>query len=649
MRTLSVDIETYSSVSLKDCGVYSYVESPDFEILLFAYAFDDDEEICIDLANFEVVPQEVIEALTNEAVIKTAFNANFERVCISEYFSIECNPKQWECTMVRAASLGLPMGLGQVALALGFDEDKQKDKQGKALIQYFSKPCKPTKTNGGRTRNLPHHDLAKWNLFIGYCKQDVVVERAILKELNKYGPWNQNEKELWALDQRINDNGILLDMEMIDIILKYDEINNYELSEEAKQISGLENPNSVGQLKAWFKHNENITITSLAKDKVEDLLKSDKLSDEGKRMLQIRQQMAKTSISKYYAMKRSVCEDGKIRGILQFYGANRTGRWAGRLVQVHNLPQNKLRDIDYARELVKANDFELLELIFPETNFVLSQLIRTAFIPENKFVVVDFSAIEARIISWYADEKWRNEVFATHGKIYEASASQMFKVPLEKVTKDLRAKGKVSELALGYQGGKGALIQMGALDMGIPEEELQGLVKQWRGANKKITQLWNEIENLAIECVATRQTQRGPKGLKFSMQGKIFFIELPNGRKLAYYDANLKDGKFGKKQIHYMGMNQETKKWCSLDTYGGKLVENIVQASARDCLAECLKTCDSWDLDIKFSVHDEIIINTSHPDEDLSTVLEAMEWEIEWAPRLLLGGDGFISDYYKKD
>ncbi|MFV0382343.1 MAG: DNA polymerase [Breznakia sp.] len=645
MRTLHIDIETYSSIDLMESGVYKYVESPDFEILIFGYAFDDEDIKEIDLANFETLPLDVLMALTNKAVLKTAFNANFERACIAKYFNILCDPNQWGCVMVRAASLGLPMSLAQVALALGFEESKQKDKQGKALIQYFSKPCKPTKSNGGRTRNYPHHDRDKWNLFLGYCKQDVEVEREISKEIEKYGPWNPNEKKLWALDQKINDNGILLDLDMIDTILNYGDINQYELMEEAKGVSGLDNPNSPTQIKAWFSEHEGVEVTSLAKDKVIELLQSD-ISSRAKRLLRLRQQMAKTSIKKYDAMRRSACADGKIRGILQFYGANRTGRWAGRLVQVHNLPQNKLKDIDYARELVKANDFTTLDLLFPGTNFVLSQLVRTAFIAENNFVVVDFSAIEARVIAWYANEEWRNKVFATHGKIYEASASQMFKVPLEKVTKELRAKGKVAELALGYQGSVGALKQMGALEMGLTEEELPKLVKQWRNANINIVMLWREIEEVAIECVMTRKTLRGPKGLTFYMKDRVLFIQLPSGRSLAYYNAQLKEGTYGK-QIHYSGLNQETKKWSSLNTYGGKLVENIVQATARDCLAESLMKVAN--MDIKFHVHDEIIIESNDPEVLLKNVLVEMAESLEWAPDLKLQGDGFITPYYKKD
>lgn len=649
MRTLHTDIETYSSIDLLKCGVYKYVEAEDFEILLFAYAFDDEEKTCIDLANFEELPSEVYEALENRAILKVAHNANFERTCIAKYFDIKCDPKHWECTMVRASALGLPMGLAQVAEALGLEEDKQKDKQGKALIQYFSKPCKPTKTNGQRERNLPHHDPAKWELFIKYCLQDVEVEREIRKVLNSYGTWSDAEHKLWAIDQQMNDKGILLDMALIKNILNYNEIDAYTLMEEAKAISGLENPNSPSQIKQWFYEKEGIVLATLIKEAVSELLKDTSISEDARRLLELRQLMAKTSIAKYEAMSRSVCEDNRIRGILQFYGAARTGRWAGRLVQVHNLPQNKLKDIDVARRFAKDNDFESIELIFPGVSFVLSQLIRTSLIAEHEFLVADFSAIEARVLSWLAEEKWRNEVFATHGKIYEASASKMFNVSIEKVSKELRQKGKVSELALGYGGGKAALETMGALKMGIAEEELPSLVNQWRNANKKIVDLWKKVEVAAIECVKTRQTKRVGKVVTFRMKDKILFAKLPNDRELAYFNPKLKEGKFGGLQLSYEGKEEGKNTWGSNTTWGGKLVENITQAVARDCLGEVIIKLSELRLNIKFTVHDEVIIDTSDAERLLPIVLKIMDEELEWAPGLVLGGEGFITKYYKKD
>lgn len=648
---LSVDIETYSSIDLIECGVYKYVEAEDFEILLFAYAFDDEPVECIALADFEYLPERVMKALTDPAILKTAFNANFERTCIAKHFNILCDPMQWECTMVRSISLGMPSSLGKVSTLLWPDmEDMQKDKQGKALIHYFSKPCKATKVNGGRLRNYPDHDREKWNLFINYCIQDVEVERNIRNELNTYGSYDRSEHSLWALDQEINDRGILLDKELIKNILAFNEVNTRDLSQELQNLTGLDNSNSDIQLKQWFAKEEGFLPESLDKAAVIELLEGSRISTKARKVLQIRQELKKTSIKKYEAMERSMCKDGKLRGILQFYGAARTGRWAGRIVQVHNLPQNKLEDIHAARELIKENNFAMVDMLWPSMSQVLSQLIRTAFIAEHQFIVADFSAIEARVIAWLADEKWRQDVFATHGKIYEASASQMFKVPLEKVTKELRAKGKVSELALGYGGGPAALKQMGALTMGIAEEELPKLVKQWRNANKRITALWKIVENAAIECVATRTPQNVGKGVSFFVKANILFAKLPNGRNLAYYHPVLKEGAYGP-ELTYDGIETGRKVWGRNKTYGGKLVENIVQAIARDCLGELLMNVK--ELDIKFHVHDEVIIDFHGEEQQaeamLERILKQMSRPIAWAPGLTLAGAGFITDYYRKE
>ena len=647
---LSIDIETYSSVDLIESGVYRYTEAEDFEILLFAYAFDNEPVECVALADFECLPQKVMDALIDPFIIKTAFNANFERTCIAKQFNIECDPKQWECTMVRSISLGLPASLANVAKVLWSEEDKQKDRQGKALITYFSKPCKPTKVNGYRLRNYPDHDREKWNLFIEYCIQDVVVERNVREVLGTYGPYNEREKKLWQLDQRINDEGILLDKELIDLVLAYNDVTSVEQLQELKDLTGLENPNSDIQLKKWFEKQEGFLPQSLDKASVIELLARNEISATARKVLEIRQELKKTSIKKYEAMRRSMCADGKIRGILQFYGAARTGRWAGRLVQVHNLPQNKFKDIDEARKLIKANEFEWVEMLWPSVSQILSQLIRTAFIAEHQFLVADFSAIEARVIAWLANEQWRINVFNTHGKIYEASASQMFKVPFEEVSKELRAKGKISELALGYGGGVAALKQMGALEMGVSEEELPKLVKQWRNANKNIQALWRTVESAAIECVSTGQPQVVGKGVHFFVKGKILFAKLPSGRSLAYYNPSLHEGNYGL-ELTYDGIESGRKVWGRNKTYGGKLVENIVQAIARDCLGDLLLNIQG--LDIKFHVHDEVIIDF-HGEEhltelELKEVLKQMARPIEWAQGLNLKGEGFITNYYMKD
>lgn len=649
MRTLSIDIETFSSVSLTESGVYAYSEAPDFSILLLAYAFDNEEVKVIDLAQGEELPVLIKKALICDDVIKTAYNANFERTCLASYLGIPMPPGQWRCTAVHASSLGLPGNLKGTCEALGLEEDKTKNKTGKVLIQYFSIPCRPTQKNGERTRNLPAHDLEKWELYKEYCKQDVVAERAIKEKISLF-PMTESEQKLWELDQKINDRGILVDLEMVETIIAYDQTYQAELLKEAKAITKLSNPNSVAQLKNWLRE-EGINPTGLDKAKVAELTQI--TTGNIQRVLELRQAMSKTSTKKYEAMSRSVCEDNRIRGTLQFYGANRTGRWSGRLVQVHNLPQNKIPDIALARELVKEGDFETLEILFGETPFVLSQLVRTAFIPSKgcRFIISDFSAIEARVIAWIAGEQWRLDVFNSHGKIYEASASKMFKVPIDEIDKGspLRQKGKVAELACGYQGGVGALKSMGATEMGLKGSELQGLIDDWRAANPQIVKLWGICERAARTAIRDKKLVRINQGVTFSYEQGILFIKLPSGRKLAYYNASLTTNSNGMNSITYSGVEQKTKMWGRLDTYGGKLVENIVQAIARDCLAEAVKRIDEAGYTIVMHVHDEVILDVPISLDVEAYVTEIMSNPIEWAPGLPLKGDTYSSGFYRKD
>ncbi|MFD3768906.1 DNA polymerase, partial [Paenibacillus lactis] len=517
MKLLQIDLETYSSVDIKKSGVYPYVEAPDFEILLFAYAWDDEPVTVIDFTDFEELPGDVLKALTDPRIIKTAFNANFERTALAKHLGVPMPPEQWHCSSVHALTMGLPGDLDGVAKVLKVDQ--QKDSAGKALIKYFSTPCKPTKANGGRTRNLPYHDPVKWQQYKEYNQQDVEAERAVRKAIEKY-EISEFEHRLWALDQKINDNGICLHPDLPARAIECDNAFKERTIEEAKELTGLDNPNSPAQLKAWLEEEEGIQIDGLTKDTIPTLIKEVK-SDRARAMLKLRQQLAKTSVKKYEAMERARCQDGRVRGLLQFYGANRTGRWAGRLVQVQNLPQNKIPDLELARDLLLSGDYELLEMLFGAPPFVLSQLIRTAFIPSpgSRFIIADFSAIEARVIAWLAGENWRLEVFKTHGKIYEASAAQMFNLSLEEITKELRQKGKIAELALGYGGAVGALEQMGALKMGLSQDELPPLVKTWRAANPKITKLWWDVDRAAMTAVEERRPVKLQYGLSFYCEG----------------------------------------------------------------------------------------------------------------------------------
>lgn len=649
MKVLSIDIETYSPADLTKTGVYKYAEDPDFEILLFAYAFDDAPVRVVDIAQGETLPGDVLTALTSSQVLKTAFNANFEITCIGAYLGMELYPDQWECTMIRSAICGLPLGLDASSKVLGLEQEKMA--AGKALINYFSKPCKPTKANGGRIRNLPVHDKDKWEVFKAYCAQDVEVERAIRQKLD-FLTIPAFEKKLWALDQEISKRGVMVDLRFVKNAIAIDGNCRERLKRETEEITGLENPNSAIQLKQWLSEKLGETVDDLSKESVKDML-CRVSKEEIRAVLLNRQEAAKTSVKKYSAMLNAVCKDGRVRGMLQFYGANRTGRWAGRLVQLHNLPQNHIDDLDLARQTVLDGDGELLEVLYGNVPDTLSQLIRTAFVakPGHRFIVADFSAIEARVIAWLADEAWRLEVFKTHGKIYEASASQMFKVPIEEIKKGspLRQKGKVAELALGYQGGAGALMQMGALKMGLTEEELPGLVDAWRSANPSIVRLWGEVGNAALKAVTAGGSYLVRHGIKFIRRGAFLCIDLPSGRSLYYARPRIATNKFGSRALQYEGMNQTTKKWGIQDTYGGKLVENIVQAIARDCLAMAMRRLEKAGYRIVMHVHDEVILETENGSGSLDEVCGIMGKPIRWAPGLPLRADGYETNYYKKD
>ena len=615
-KIMAVDIETYSNVDLLECGVRPYSEGEDFEILLIAYKVDDNPTKLIDVAGgvwADEDRQEFEALLSDPTVLKTAYNAAFERTCLAKWFHRPMPPEQWSCTMVLAANLGLPGTLAACGAALGLD--KQKMTEGKNLIAYFCKPCKPTKVNGQRTRNRPEDAPEDWALFGTYCIRDVDVENDIRQRLSIfYIP--EAERRAWHLDQRINDRGVHLDTTLMRQAQVLSNHYTERLVSEAKRITGLENPNSPTQLKKWLEAEEGVAVTSLNKEAMPALMEAAKKPGT-RRMLTLRSEMAKTSVSKYEAMERGLCKDGRVHNLLQFYGANRTGRWAGRLVQVQNLPQNKLKDLALARELVRGGEFDLLELAFGAPPFVLSQLIRTTFIPSEgcRFIVADYSAIEARVIAWLANESWVLEEFRGDGLIYEATASQMFHVPKLEIKKggphaDLRPKGKVATLACGYQGGPAALIRMGALESGIPEEDLPGIVKRWRNANSHIVRYWYDVENAAIRAVQGEKVALR-HGLKFFCQGGYLFIQLPSGRRLAYYQPRLEpEPKFDKEGITYLGVNQETKSFSRLKTYGGKLVENIVQATARDCLRDAMEALAAAGYDIVFTVHDEVILDT---------------------------------------
>lgn len=654
MRKLHCDLETYSSVDITKSGLYKYVQSADFQILLCGYAFDDNPVQVLDIAWDRTLPPDLIAALQDPEVVKYAHNASFEWYCLNKFYYSPL--EQWRCTMLHSLYCGYPARLEAVGSALGMPEDKRKYGTGKALIKTFCTPCEPTARNGHRTRTMPHHEPAKWELFKEYNGQDVTAEREVEHRLSAF-PVPEQEQQLWILDQLINSFGVGVDTEFIESALHCSETITAELMDEAVQLSGLQNPNSASQLKEWLNEEVEEEILDIKKKTVKNLIGT---IDEGKakRMLQIRQELSKTSVKKYTAMQSAVCVDNRVRGLLQFYGANRTGRWAGRLVQVQNLPQNHLETLSHARECVKARKIDALKTIYGNIPDTLSQLIRTAFIPSpgHVFVVADFSAIEARIIAWLAGEQWRLDVFATHGKIYEASAAAMFGVPIEEVTKgsDLRQKGKIAELALGYQGAAGALITMGALDKGLTEAELPEIVRRWRAANKRIVDLWYTLENAALEVMRTGQPV-GVKGILIAHEGDMangldfLTITLPSGRKLYYIKPFISKGDRDREALYYRGINQETRKWETVPTYGGKLVENVVQAIARDCLAESLMRLYGAGYRIVMHVHDEVIMDEPEATADLGRVIDLMCEPISWAPGLLLKADGFVTTFYKKE
>ena len=664
MKTLSIDIETYSGYDLSKCGVYKYAESPDFEILLFGYSVDDGDVQVIDLAAGEHLPPEILNALTDDDVQKWAFNANFERVCLSRYISDMdisldpfadnhhsaeilgkakyLNPASWRCTMIWSAYMGLPLSLEGAGAVLGLE--KQKLTEGKDLIRYFCSPCKPTATNGQRTRNLPEHASDKWESFKAYNRRDVETELSIQERLAKF-PVPDTVWEEYAHDQEINDRGVALDMALVRNAIKADARSRTELTRLMKELTDLDNPNSVQQMKQWLADN-GMETDSLGKKVVTELLK-DAPEPLGK-VLSLRQQLAKSSIKKYQTMENAVCADGRARGMFQFYGANRTGRWAGRLIQMQNLPQNHLSDLEEARWLVHDGDFAALELLYDNIPDVLSQLIRTAFVPKDgyKLIVADFSAIEARVIAWLAGERWRNDVFATHGKIYEASASQMFHVPIEEVTKGspLRQKGKIAELALGYGGSVGALKAMGALEMGLSEEELRPLVSAWRSANPNIVRFWWDVDRAAMKAVRDR-TMTETHGIHFGYQSGMLFITLPSGRRLSYVKPRIGTNQFGSDCVTYEGVGG-TKKWERIESYGPKFVENIVQAISRDILSYAMQTLRHCS--IVMHIHDEVVIEAG-PEMSAEILCQQMSRTPPWAEGLLLIADGFDCSFYKKD
>lgn len=664
-RHLSIDIETRSSVDIGKAGAYKYAQSPDFQILLFAYQMGEEPVEIIDLANGERLPNELVAALSDPDVIKHAYNAAFEWYCLNRA-GFETPIDQWRCTMAHGLYCGYTAGLDATGKAIGLPQDKQKLATGKALIRYFCVPCKPTRNNGNRTWNQPWHDPKKWDLFKEYCKQDVVTEHEILARLKQF-PVPDAEEQQWQMDVLMNAYGVRVDTDLIDGALHIDGISTQKLTDEAVRLTGLANPNSAAQLVPWLNDHSRKSpedpdvFQDIQKATVTEALgKPDEFPEEVLQMLRIRQQLGKTSIKKYVAMDTAKGEGDRVRGLTQYYGANRTGRWAGRLVQMQNLPRNYIKTLDYARKVVKAKNYDGLKLLYGNVPDTLSQLIRTAFIPSegHKFVVADFSAIEARVIAWLAGEQWVNEVFATHGKIYEATASQMFGVPVDKIAKGnpeyaLRQKGKVATLALGYQGGTSALIAMGALQMGLTEEELPDIVQRWRQANPRIRDLWYAVENAALAVMQTAQPQ-AIYGLIFALEGDLVYgqsfltVQLPSGRKLYYPKPFLKENQFGKLALHYYTVGQQTRKWEVASTYGGKMTENIVQAVARDCLAVTLERIAAKHLQVVFHVHDEVIIDAPM-ETTVDEICGLMAEPIPWAPGLILKGAGFESNYYMKD
>ena len=664
MHRLNIDLETYSSVDIKKAGAQAYIRSPDFEILLFAYSIDGAEPVVIDMACGEKIPFFVVEAIYSPEYTKHAYNAPFEWGCLSKYFGCKLPPSQWRDTMLHGLYCGYTAGLGPTGRALGLPEDKQKSNTGKALIRYFCSPCKPTKTNGFRTRNLPHHDPERWRLFKEYNKQDVVAEMEIGDKLSVF-PVPDFVQKQWETDLLINDRGVAVDMEFVHGALELGETVSNSLKEEAIQLTGLYNPNSVKQLAQWLESETGEEVVNLRKETVAQLLGRDSNSDTVSRMLAIRQELGKTSTKKYNAIQTCVCPDGRVRGLLQYYGANRTGRWAGRLVQVQNLPRTYTEPLELARKLVKSRNLDGIKVVYGNVNDTLSQLIRTALVAPEGHVLIDadFSAIEARVISWLADQEWRLEVFRTHGKIYEASASQMFGVPLERIKKgnpeyELRQRGKVAELALGYQGSVSA---MRAMDTGhqldnLSDDEVKDIVNRWRDTNPKIRDLWYAFDSAAIEVIQNggSVSVRGctlAREYDYKQNRICLSIQLPSGRKLFYVDPAIGENRWGNPSITYMGLNDKNK-WGRIETYGGKLVENCVQAIARDCLAQAIEHLEEAGFPVVFHVHDEVVIDIApYADHDtmLKSVVQIMAQPIPWAQGLPLGAEGWVGTFFKKD
>ena len=651
-RTLSCDVETFSSVSLPDCGVYRYSEASDFEILLFGYAFDDDPVQVVDFAAGEELPEEVYDAIWDPAVEKHAWNANFERTTIGKYFGRYCPPEQWFDPMILAASCGLPATLEAAGAALGLSEDQAKMKVGKQLIREFSIPCKPTKKNGEKTRILPEDDPENWALYKQYNQRDVETEMTICKRLLRWRPI-RSEQSLWCLDQRINDLGIRVDINLAENAIRIGGEYKAKLIEEAVEISGLENPNSTAQVKAWLEEQEGITVSSLNKKVIADVVAN--LSEHNsKRFMALRSEFSKSSVKKYEAIVRGVCADQHVKGTFQFYGAGRTGRWAGRRLQLQNLAKNNMPDLDLARQIVSDGDGETLELLYPNVQSTLSELIRTALIPEegHRFIVADYSAIEARVLAWLAGEQWRLDVFTNGGDIYCASASQMFKVPVVKHGENghLRQKGKVAELALGYGGGVGALLAFGADKMGMSEEDMAETVDLWRSASPHVVAMWKDLEKAAIRCVVKKVPTISTVGhIRFDYEDGVLWMNLPSGRRIAYWGAEYSENRKGYKSLTYMGTDQKTRKWTRLETWGGKLVENLTQATARDCLKESMLALSAAGFDIRAHVHDEVIITEPIGGRTVEDVCAIMGAPISWAPGLPLRADGYETPYYKKD
>lgn len=653
-RTLSIDLETYSEIDIAKCGSFRYIDDESFEILLLGYAFDDEPVTVIDLTADEEVPADFLAALYDPEVTKTAWNCAFERFGLWKHFGRYCPPEQWSDTMILSAVCGLPLGLGEAGKALRLEADEAKDREGKALIRYFCSPCRPTKVNGGRTRNLPQHDTDKWALFIEYNRQDVVAERTIRKRLLRWEP-DSLEHRFWCLDARINELGMRVDRELVHNAIVMDARYKAELTEQAVAISGLENPNSVAQIKQWLLEQEGIEVPSLNKKVVAEVV-SQLNGERAKQFMALRARLAKSSTKKYEAMERSACADAHIKGCFQFYGANRTGRFAGRLVQLQNLPQNHMEDLAVARSLVRDNDYETVRLLYDSVSDTLSELIRTALIPEpgHRFIVADFSAIEARVIAWIAGEQWRLDVFRNGGDIYCASASQMFHVPVVKHGENghLRQKGKIAELALGYGGGANALKAFGADKMGMTEEEMVNTVDLWREASPRVCALWRALERAAIRCVVHKTPQVSAiGGIRFEMECGILWMTLPSGRRIAYYGAEYGPSRFhrDRRALSYMGVDQKTKRWGRVETWGGKLAENVTQATARDCLRDTMLALEDAGYDIRAHVHDEVIISEPRDGRTVEDVSAIMGRELPWASGLPLRGDGYACDFYMKD